>query len=59
MQCAHCETDFTPKHSRRRFCSPKCRAAAWQAARKSRDSRVRDLVKLLGKTAGLTPDDFA
>jgi hypothetical protein len=24
---------FTPKNSRRRFCSARCRAAAWQANR--------------------------
>jgi hypothetical protein len=31
MRCAHCETEFTPKRNTGRFCSAKCRAAAWQA----------------------------
>ncbi len=58
-RCAHCEADFTPKNRRRRFCSGRCRAAAWQAARKNQENRLRGLVKLLAKEAGLTPDDFS
>jgi hypothetical protein len=34
VRCAYCDGDFTPKNSRRRFCSDKCRAAAWQRKRK-------------------------
>ncbi len=33
MRCAYCDTEFAPKTTRRRFCSDKCRAAAWQANR--------------------------
>ena len=33
MRCANCGADFTPKLSRGRFCSAKCRKAAWQRAR--------------------------
>ena len=33
MLCAHCDAEFIPKNSRRRFCSAKCRAAAWQRKR--------------------------
>ena len=33
MRCAYCEADFDAKTSRRRFCSDKCRSAAWQAHR--------------------------
>ncbi len=34
MRCEHCEADFTPKNIRGRFCSAKCRKAAWQRQRK-------------------------
>jgi len=30
MRCEHCEADFSPKNSRGRFRSAKCRKAAWQ-----------------------------
>ena len=33
MCCAHCDGEFTPKNIRGRFCSAKCRAAAWHAKR--------------------------
>jgi hypothetical protein len=55
---AYCGTESTPKNSRRRFCSDRCRAAAWQATRKDRDSRLKGLVKVLAKAAGLTADDL-
>ncbi|MFI5341961.1 MAG: hypothetical protein ACHQ7N_19255 [Candidatus Methylomirabilales bacterium] len=59
MRCEHCEADFTPKTSRRRFCSAKCRKAAWQRKREDRESRIRELVKVLAREAGLRPQDFA
>ncbi len=31
MHCEECRTPIQPKHPRGRFCSSKCRAAAWQA----------------------------
>jgi hypothetical protein len=34
MRCAYCEAEFTPKSVRGRFCSAKCRAAAWQHKRR-------------------------
>ena len=34
MRCEHCEADFQPKNSRGRFCSGKCRKAAWSRQRK-------------------------
>jgi|GEM_PF-3282446 hypothetical protein len=34
MRCEHCDGDFEPKTSRRRFCSARCRKAAWQQKRK-------------------------
>ncbi len=33
MRCC-CGKDFTPKTTRRQFCSPKCRAQAWRTQRK-------------------------
>jgi hypothetical protein len=33
MRCTHCETEFTPKRTTGKFCSAKCRAAAWQRKR--------------------------
>ena len=31
--CAHCQAEFPQKTSRRRFCSDRCRKAAWTAGR--------------------------
>jgi hypothetical protein len=31
MRCAHCEAEFTPRRSSGKYCSDRCRAAAWQA----------------------------
>ena len=59
MRCAHCEADFEPKTSRGRFCSAKCRKAAWQRKREDREARLRDRVKMLAKDLGLRPEDFA
>jgi hypothetical protein len=36
-----------------------CRAASWQASRAKREDRLRGLVKVLAKEAGLTAEDFA
>ncbi len=59
MHCTHCDANFEPKTVRRRFCSDKCRSAAWQRGREDRESRFRDLVKLLVKKIGLGPEDFS
>ncbi len=37
VACAHCHREFPAKNLRARFCSDKCRAAAWQ------DQRRREL----------------
>ena len=42
MQCAHCDTNFEPKTTRRRFCSDKCRSAAWQANRQHTLARLEE-----------------
>ena len=31
MRCEHCDVNFEAKTARRRFCSDRCRKAAWQA----------------------------
>ena len=33
MLCEHCKAEMDAKTTRRRFCSTKCRAAAWQVNR--------------------------
>ncbi len=42
MRCEHCEADFTPKNIRGRFCSAKCRKAAWQANREHTLARLEE-----------------
>ena len=59
MRCENCEAEFTPKTVRGRFCSARCRAAAWQANRVKRGERLKGLVMALAKEAGLTAEDFA
>ncbi len=57
--CKHCHDEFEAKTTRRRFCSAKCRSAAWQDAKRDQDARVRGLVKALAKLKGMQPADFA
>jgi len=45
--CEHCHAESPESTQRRRFCNAKCRAAAWQRKREDRESRMRELVKLL------------
>lgn len=59
MHCEHCEADFNPKNIRGRFCSAKCRKAAWQRNRVDRESRMRERIKALAKDLGLRPEDLA
>ncbi len=56
--CEHCRTEF-PQKTSRRFCSDRCRMAAWQCKRQAREDHLRGLVKVLAKAAGLTPEDLA
>ncbi len=52
MRCAYppCGKDFTPKNSRGRFCSDKCRSAAWEEAHASvKRDEIRHL-RALDKT---------
>jgi hypothetical protein len=42
MRCAYCDQNFEPKTVRRRFCSDKCRAAAWQANRQHALARLEE-----------------
>jgi len=57
--CEHCRAELPESTQRRLFCNAKCRAAAWQAAKRNQDARLRELVKVLAKEAGLGPEDFA
>lgn len=45
MICQPCGKVFIPKHPRGRFCSPRCRATAWQQrqaqAQVDRDANIR------------------
>ncbi len=59
MRCQHCDANFEAKTVRRQFCSARCRKAAWQRKREERESRMRELVKVLAKEAGLAAEDFA
>jgi len=59
VTCEHCHGEFSPKNTRGRFCSARCRKAAWQANREAREHRLRGMVKVLAKEAGLTAEDFA
>ena len=56
MRCAHCEAEFTPKRTTGKYCSTRCRCAAWQSNRAKREDRLRSIVKLLAKEAGLTAE---
>ncbi len=35
MRCAHCEAEFEPKRPTKKYCSTKCRCAAWEQRRVS------------------------
>jgi predicted nucleic acid-binding Zn ribbon protein len=59
MHCAFCDREFTPKRATGTYCSTKCRCAAWKARRDARATRLKGLVRVLAKEAGLTAADFA
>ncbi len=59
MLCAHCGEDFTRKRSTGKYCSTRCRGAAWKAKQQDRETRLRGLVTVLAKEAGLTAEDLA
>jgi hypothetical protein len=58
MRCAHCRRDFTPKRTTGEYCSTRCRCAAWKAKRDDRENRLKGLVKVLAKEAGLIAEDL-
>ncbi len=49
MICETCGATFTPKHPRGRYCSGRCRVAAWEKrkaqARNERKRKVRGLLE--------------
>ena len=54
MRCEHCEADFTPKNSRGRFCSARCRKAAWQRHRQDALASVEEqLTRALARVRAL------
>jgi len=55
--CEHCRAELPESTQRRRFCNAACRAAAWQAARGDRETRLRELVRRLAVEVGLTLED--
>ncbi len=59
MRCEHCDGEFQPKNSRGRFCSAKCRKAAWTRKREDWEGRLRERVRALAKDLGLTAEDLA
>jgi len=50
--CEHCRAELPGSTQRRRFGDARFRAAAWQAARRDREGRLRDLVRRPAKEAG-------
>ncbi len=42
MRCAYCDQNFEAKTVRRRFCSNRCRSAAWQASRERNLARLEE-----------------
>jgi hypothetical protein len=55
---AHCDKESKAKTVRRRFCSSRCRAAAWQRPRVDRESQLERLVKVMAKEAVKGAEDF-
>lgn len=52
LRCETCKADFQPRHPRARFCSGRCRVAAWKrrreaAARAPLERALRDLLERL------------
>jgi predicted nucleic acid-binding Zn ribbon protein len=59
IACRHCGRTFEAKTARREFCSDRCRVAAWHRKRDERETRLRGLIKVLAKEAGVGAEDFA
>ena len=54
MRCAHCDTEFTPKRTTGKFCSAKCRSAAWQQKRHDELAGLEEqLTRALARVHGL------
>ena len=60
VRCGHCGAEIPAKTApRRRFCSDRCRKAAWTAQQQAQADQQRELVRRLAKAAGLPPEDLA
>ena len=55
--CEHCRAEFQRKTIRRRFCSDRCRKAAWQRQRETESAEVRELARRLALRVGLRVED--
>jgi endogenous inhibitor of DNA gyrase (YacG/DUF329 family) len=54
IPCEACGTPFEQRNARGRFCSGKCRAAAWQANRKAELALVEEsLTRTLERVRGI------
>ncbi len=51
MHCAFCDKGFSPKHLRGRFCSSRCRLAAWHQRRAQAQADEKVRVRLLLRQA--------
>jgi len=58
MPCAFCDREYALKRRTGKYCSTKCRCAAWTARREAWDDRLRGVFKVLTKEAGLTAEDL-
>ena len=56
--CQHFDVEFTPKTSRRQFCSDVCRKAHWTRQREDQKSDIRELAWRLALRVGLTAEDL-
>lgn len=56
MRCRGCGTEFEPKHPKGRYCSDRCRLAAWKQgkaqAQADREGRVRMLAEEILRVLG-------
>ncbi len=51
MRCTVCDKGFSPKHPRGRFCSSRCRLAAWQQRRAQAQADEKARVRMLLREA--------
>ena len=57
--CLACGAALSGRRRDQRCCSGRCRAALSRRKREDRETRLRELVKVLAREAGLRAEDFA